>query len=128
MLIRSVGTVVTTSYLYDINDERIAEGANGATTTYPFPFYNVQGTSTITKHIFANGEPVADIITNGSATSSSSSSILTRDSSATPSITTGFNAGPVTKTMSLTATAGDLVVLYADIWQDAAPIGTVTSA
>jgi hypothetical protein len=27
MLIRSVGTVVTTSYLYDVNDERIAEGA-----------------------------------------------------------------------------------------------------
>ena len=56
----SVGIVVTTSYLYDINDERIAEGANGATTTYPSPFYNVNGTST-TKHIFANGEPVADV-------------------------------------------------------------------
>jgi hypothetical protein len=26
----------TTSYLYDVNDERIALGANGSTTTYPF--------------------------------------------------------------------------------------------
>jgi RHS repeat-associated protein len=56
----SVGKVVTTSYLYDVNDERIALGANGATTTYPFKLYNVQG-NTIYKHIFANGEPVADV-------------------------------------------------------------------
>src|SRR5215831_9016427 len=38
----------------------IALGANGATTTYPFKIYNVNG-STIYKHIFANGEPVADV-------------------------------------------------------------------
>jgi hypothetical protein len=56
----SVGTVVTTSYLYDVNNERIALGANGATTTYPFKLYNVNG-NTIYKHIFANGEPVADV-------------------------------------------------------------------
>jgi hypothetical protein len=55
-----VGIVVTTTYAYDIGDERIALGANGATTTYPFKLYNVTG-NTITKHIFANGEPVADI-------------------------------------------------------------------
>src|SRR5207248_282760 len=51
--------------LYDINDERIAEVANSATTTYPFTFYNVATSSTgkaiFTKHIFANGEPVADV-------------------------------------------------------------------
>lgn len=57
---RSVGTVVTTTYLYDVNDERIALGANGATTTYPFKLYNISG-NTIYKHIFANGEPVADV-------------------------------------------------------------------
>jgi hypothetical protein len=56
----SIGKVVTTTYLYDINDERIALGANGATTTYPFKLYNVNG-STIYKHIFANGESVADV-------------------------------------------------------------------
>jgi uncharacterized protein RhaS with RHS repeats len=50
--------VVTTTYAYDIGDERISIGANGATTTYPFKLYNVNGT---TKHIFANGEPVADV-------------------------------------------------------------------
>src|SRR5262249_28942597 len=60
MLSRSVGTVVTTTYLYDVNDERIALGANGATTTYPFKLYDVQE-NTIYKHIFANGEPVADV-------------------------------------------------------------------
>jgi hypothetical protein len=51
--------------LYDVNDERIAEGANNATTTYPFTFYNVatssSGKATFTKHIFANGEDVADV-------------------------------------------------------------------
>jgi RHS repeat-associated protein len=52
--------VVPTFYLYDVNDERIALGANGAMTTYPFKRYNVQG-NTIYKHIFANGEPVADV-------------------------------------------------------------------
>src|SRR5215469_16999821 len=60
----SVGKVVTTTYLYDVNDERIALGANGATTTYPFTIYNVatsSGRATYTKHIFANGEPVADV-------------------------------------------------------------------
>ena len=31
-----------------------------ATTTYPFKLYNVNG-NTIYKHIFANGEPVADV-------------------------------------------------------------------
>jgi hypothetical protein len=55
----SVGIVVTTSYLYGVNDERIALGASGA-TTYPFKLYNVNG-NTITKHIFANGEPIADV-------------------------------------------------------------------
>jgi hypothetical protein len=56
----SVGAVVTTSYLYDVNDERIALGANGATNTYPFKLYNVNA-NMIYKHIFANGEPVADV-------------------------------------------------------------------
>jgi hypothetical protein len=59
-VIQSQVNGTTTSYLYDINDERIPLGANGATTTYPFKLYNVQG-NTIYKHIFANGEPVADI-------------------------------------------------------------------
>jgi hypothetical protein len=61
---QSVGTVVTTTYLYDVNDERIALGASGATTTYPFTFYNVgtsSGKATITKHIFVNSEPIADV-------------------------------------------------------------------
>ena len=119
----SVGIVVTTTYLYDVNDERIAEGANGATTTYPFPFYNVQG-STITKHIFANGEPVADIVTGGSASSSSS---ITFDASST-SITTGFNSGPVTKTWTQACNSCSLIVLNAGIWQDTGPIGVITSA
>ena len=35
---------VTTTYLFDVNDERIALGASGATTTYPLTFYNL-GTS-----------------------------------------------------------------------------------
>jgi RHS repeat-associated protein len=58
--------VVTTTYGYDINDERVLMGS----TIYPFTLYNTQGsTSTITKHIFANGEPVADIQGSGASTS-----------------------------------------------------------
>ncbi len=56
----SVGKVVTTTYTYDINDERIALGANGATTTYPSKLYNVNGTA-IAKHLFGNGAAIADI-------------------------------------------------------------------
>jgi hypothetical protein len=59
MLSRSVGIVVTTTYLYDVNDERIAECANGSTTTYLFPIYNANGTTT-TKHIFAIVEPAVN--------------------------------------------------------------------
>jgi hypothetical protein len=74
-----------------------------AHATYPFKFYNVLGNA-ITKHIFANGQPVADII---SATSSSSSAI-TFDASST-SITTGFNAGPVTKSWTQACNSCSLI-------------------
>ena len=55
----SVGIVVTITYLYDINDERIALGASGATTIYPFTFYNVgtsRGKATITNF---RGRPIS---------------------------------------------------------------------
>jgi hypothetical protein len=64
----SVERVITTTYAYDINDERVqlvaSSSSSRATTTYPFPIYNVatsSGKVTITKHIFANGEDVADV-------------------------------------------------------------------
>jgi RHS repeat-associated protein len=58
--------VVTTAYGYDINDERVQLGS----TIYPFTLYNTQGaSSTITKHIFANGQPIADIQGSGATTS-----------------------------------------------------------
>jgi hypothetical protein len=66
--------VVTTTYLYDVNDERIALGANGGPTTYPFKLYNVNGNA-IYKHIFASGEPVADV--QGSTTTAASTTSTT---------------------------------------------------
>jgi YD repeat-containing protein len=63
---QSVVAATTTTYGYDVNDERVQLGS----TIYPFTFYNTQGsTSTITKHIFANGEPIADIQGSGATTS-----------------------------------------------------------
>ena len=66
-LTQSIVAGATTTYGYDVNNERVFAGS----TYYPFTFYNTQGsTSTIVKHIFINGEPVADI--QGSGTSSAS--------------------------------------------------------
>jgi RHS repeat-associated protein len=63
---QSVVAGTTTTYGYDINDERVQLGS----TIYPFTFYNTQGaSSTITKHIFANGEPIADLQGSGASTS-----------------------------------------------------------
>ena len=63
---QSVVLGTTTTYGYDINDERVLMGS----TIYPFTTYNTQGaSSTITKHIFANGEPISDIQGSGATTS-----------------------------------------------------------
>jgi hypothetical protein len=56
-----------------------------------------------------------------------STSTIAFDASST-SITTGFNAGPVTKTWTLACNSCSLIVLNADIWQDTGPIGVITSA
>jgi hypothetical protein len=55
-LTQSVVGGATTTYGYDVNGERVLLGS----TVYPFNLYNVLG-SAIAKHIFANGEPIADI-------------------------------------------------------------------
>lgn len=44
------------------------------------------------------------------------------------SITTGFGAGPVTKTWTNACNSCAIVVLTADIWQDAAGTGSITTA
>ena len=60
----------TTTFGYDHNGNRVSMRSTGsASTTYPSRFYNVQGATT-TKHIYANGELIATIVGNGSATSS----------------------------------------------------------
>src|SRR5579862_8089618 len=47
----------------------------------------------------------------------------------TTSITTGFNAGPTTKTFNHTCTGSNLLLVFEiAIWQDVAGTGSVTSA
>ena len=60
----------TTTFGYDHVGNRVSMRSTGsASTTFANRFFNQQG-ATITKHIFANGELVATIVGNGSATSS----------------------------------------------------------
>jgi hypothetical protein len=57
-----------------------------------------------------------------------STSTIAFDASST-SITNGFNAGPVTQTWTHTvAGSNPVIILTADIWQDVAGTGSITSA
>ncbi len=55
----------SSNYIYDTSNLRLQLGESTATTTYPWKIYNVATSSsnvvTITKHIFLNNEPIADI-------------------------------------------------------------------
>ena len=120
-LTQSYKGTATSTYGYDHTGARIALKEGTATTTYPNKFYNV-GSSITTKHVFANGELIATI------ESGTSAAAIALDSTAS-SITTGFNAGPVTKTWTHTTTGSNrFLVLFADIWQDVGGTGTITSA
>jgi RHS repeat-associated protein len=65
-----VGSGATTSYAYDINNERIQLAGGGSTTTFPFMLYNVASSTSakiISKHLFANGEGIADVQGTGAS-------------------------------------------------------------
>jgi RHS repeat-associated protein len=67
---RIVGNGATTTYAYDINNERIQIAGNASTTTYPLMLYNVASSTNakiISKHVFANGEGVADVQGTGAS-------------------------------------------------------------
>ena len=59
----------TATFAYDPSDERIQLVSGGATTNYPFPFYNVASSTglAITKHLFIGDQPIADIQGTGSS-------------------------------------------------------------
>jgi RHS repeat-associated protein len=111
----------TTTYAYDHTEQRVKKVGNGVTTIYPNKYYNIEGT-TITKYIFAGDELVASI----KGGSGGGTPLL--DTTST-SITNGFNAGPTTKTWTHTVTGQNpLITLSADIFQDVAGTGSITSA
>ena len=65
-----VGSGATTTYAYDINNERIQIAGNASTATYRFVLYNVASSTSakiISKHVFANGEGVADVQGTGAS-------------------------------------------------------------
>ncbi|OGW71048.1 MAG: hypothetical protein A2047_03770 [Omnitrophica bacterium GWA2_41_15] len=68
-LTQAASGTATTTYGYDHNGRRVTMAVNGlSTTTYPTKNYNVQGATT-TKHIYAGGELIAEVIGNGNSTS-----------------------------------------------------------
>jgi len=65
-----VGSGATTTFTYDINNERIQLAGAGSTTTFPFMLYNVASSTSakiISKHLFANGEGIADVQGTGAS-------------------------------------------------------------
>jgi RHS repeat-associated protein len=129
----AVGTTTGTStYAYDFMGNRVLTTSGGVTTAYPNRFYSATtGTSpTINKYIYAGDQLVA-VIGNATSTSGTTYSTSTPALNATTtSITTGYNGGPVTKTWTHTVSSGAnrILVLAADIWQDVAGSGTISSA
>ncbi len=125
---QSATGTATSTYLYDYKDSRAKVVEGGLNTFSPNKLYtNTTGTATTTtKHIFANGMEIAAIESSGTGVSTST---IAFDATST-SITTGFSAGPTTKTWThtSTSTSNRLLVLAADIWQDVAGTGTITSA
>ncbi len=120
----------TSSYAYDYLGSRVKLVEGGVTTIFPNKFYNVVlgGASTSTKHIFANDILLATI-ENGTTTNGGSGSSTIALDATTTNITTGFNAGPITKTWTHTlASSSTVLVLMADIWQDAGGTGSVATA
>ena len=115
----------TTTYAYDHMGNRVKKVEGGITTLYPNKLYNVttESTPTATKHIFADESLVATAETSGCSGGS-----ITLDATST-NISTGFVAGPVTKTWTHTVSGSNpVIVLAADIFQDVAGTGAITSA
>jgi RHS repeat-associated protein len=92
-LTQSVVGTTTITYAYDQSGERI-KYSNGTTTTiYPTKNYNTNGT-TPTKHIFANGQLIADITGTGVGASAAyvnsdhltGSNVVTNDAGATKEV------------------------------------------
>jgi len=66
-LLSAYGAGATSTYGYDYTGERASVTNGTSTTYYPETTYNANGTSTITKTIYANGELVATV-QNGTST------------------------------------------------------------
>jgi len=115
---------ITSNYAYDYQGNRVETSDGTANTIYPTKFYNTDGT-TATKHIFDDkGTLLATVQSTGGGSGSIS------PDATTTSITNAYNGGPTTKTWTHTTSSGTnrILELEADIWQDTAGAGTVSSA
>jgi YD repeat-containing protein len=120
-LTQSGNGTATSTFAYDHAGERVLKTEAGVTTAFPNKFYNTTSTTT-TKHIFANGVPIATI-TSGVAASG-----IALDTTSSI-IHGGYTSGPTTKNWTHTTSGSNrLLVLSADIWQDVPGTGTITSA
>ncbi len=127
-LTQVVSNSATSTYAYDPSGQRVkmtVATTSSATTYFPTKFYNITG-ATATKHIFTPGGLLLATIQPGSSATSSGSIAL--DATST-SITNAFN-NTITKTWTHTTSSGSnrLLVLSADIWQDVAGSGSISSA
>ncbi|MCU0679993.1 MAG: hypothetical protein MUF50_01650, partial [Planctomycetes bacterium] len=67
-LIQSTNGTANISYAYDNDVNRIKYSNGTETTIYPNKYYNISSTGKITKHIFASGQALATIETDGGIT------------------------------------------------------------
>jgi RHS repeat-associated protein len=68
-LTQSASASQTASYTYDHADSRVKLDNGTVATLYPTKFYNLAGSATATKHVFAGNILVATVTTSGSNTS-----------------------------------------------------------
>ena len=127
-LVQWTNGTATSTYAYDHENRRVRLTEGNTTTLFPSTLYSTTlgaSPTTTTKHIFASGLLLATVESTGTSTGGGA---IAFNASST-SITTGYNAGPVTKTWTHTTSGSDrLLVLMADIWQDVGGTGTITSA
>jgi RHS repeat-associated protein len=65
-LTSTVNSGITTTYAYDINEQRVTKTVGGITTRYPSTRYEVAGATT-TKHVYAGDSLLASITTTASS-------------------------------------------------------------
>jgi RHS repeat-associated protein len=109
-LLSAYGAGATSTYGYDFAGQRALVTTGTSTTIYPATTYVANGTSTITKNIYANGVLVATV-QNATATSTSGGGNGTISLVQQATSATSAYVSSVTTTLSSAPRAGDTLIL-----------------